>query len=340
MPGMGERAFVYAKACGMVGKSYTGSGVSKLNSVNRLSDLDRLIFSADAKDLPERELLPNLEQRIIRRSVDQIISIVSSFSDVPELLVLLVQSYEVSDLKTMLNALAVKDTKLPNMTHLGPFSTINFDAYPNLDVMLKQTEYGWILDRKDEISDSDKLVLLQIEIDQQYYKNLWDSLLTLPTKDCISIKKIIEEEIIIRNIVWALRFKTYYNMDSEKITERLVHISIGKGKQSLAQDALACLNFSLDSYDDWMKWKRASFVNSESRGNSWSLDPRYVQNVSAHYLYTLAKKYFHRRPFALDTAACFIKIKQYEEDLLTSVAEGLSFGMTAQDVLRMLEEKP
>ena len=69
------------------------------------------------------------------------------------------------------------------------------------------------------------------------------------------------------------------------------------------------------------------------------MEPRYVQNESAKYLYRLAQRLFHRRPFAVDTAACFIKIKQFEEDLLTSVAEGLGFGMTAQDVLAMWEVK-
>jgi vacuolar-type H+-ATPase subunit C/Vma6 len=335
--GMGERAFVYAKACGMLGKSYIGQGISKLHTVTRLNDLDRLIFSADSKDLPERELLPDLERRIIRRSVNQIITIISAFANVPELLKRLVQSYEVADLKTMLNAVSAKDAKIPPMTELGDFGSINFAAYPDLNLMLKNTEYEWILKREDEIADNSRLVLLSIEIDQHYYINLWNALLKLPKKDTVSIKKIIEEEIAIRNIVWALRFRTYYQMDDEKIEDRLIDIPLGKGKRSLAQDALDSMDFPLDHYEDWTTWKRAAFVNTELGQKEWNIDPRFVQNASAKYLHLLAKKLFHRRPFAIDTAACFIKIKQYEEDLLTSVAEGLGFGMTAHDVLTMLE---
>lgn len=340
MPGMGERAFVYAKTCGIIGKSYVGSGISKLNTVSRLNDLDRLIFPGGAKDLPERELLPDLERRIVNRAIAQMLGIVSSFSHAPEFLVRLVQSYEVSDLKTMLNALSVNDAKLPEMAKLGSFGTINFDAYPNLDLMLKHSEYEWILSRKIEILDSVKLVFLEIEIDHQYYMNLWKSLLKLSKNDSISIKRIIEEEIAIRNIVWALRLKTYYKKNAGNIEERLMRISPGKGKKNLAQDALDCLDFGLDHYADWAKWKRTAFVNPEKTGEDWTLDPRYVQNVSAKYLHTMAKKLFHRRPFTINTAACFIKIKQYEEDLLTSVAEGIGLGMTAQDVLAMLEVTP
>ncbi len=339
MPGMGERAYVYAKVCGIIGKSYTGPGISKLNTVSRLSDLDRLIFSTNAKDLPERELLSDLEWRIIHRAVDQIVKVISSFSEPPELLIRLVQSYELADLKTVLSALVAKEPKLPNVSDLGPFRTIKFDAYPDLDLMLKDTEYSWLLDRKDEISDSSRLVLLHIEMDHQYYVKLWESLFKLRKDDCISIKKIIGEEISIRNVVWTLRLRTYYNTAPEEITKRLVDIPTGRGKQTLAQDALDSMNFALDSYGDWIKWKRHSFVNPEKPGESWRLDPRYFQNLSAEYLHKLARSLFRRRPFAIDTAACFIKLKQYEEDLLTSVAEGLSLGMTAQDVLTMLEVK-
>jgi len=39
----------------------------------------------------------------------------------------------------------------------------------------------------------------------------------------------------------------------------------------------------------------------------------------------------------LDSCFCFIKLKQFEEDLLTSYAEGLGMGMSGKDVLAMLE---
>ena len=47
----------------------------------------------------------------------------------------------------------------------------------------------------------------------------------------------------------------------------------------------------------------------------------------------------HTKP-APDAAACFIKLKQFEEDLLTSVAEGLGLGMSGRDVFSLLEVEP
>jgi hypothetical protein len=51
----------------------------------------------------------------------------------------------------------------------------------------------------------------------------------------------------------------------------------------------------------------------------------------------MARLYFRRRPISIDTPACFIKLKQYEEDLLTSVAEGLGLGIPGRDVFSLLE---
>jgi vacuolar-type H+-ATPase subunit C/Vma6 len=81
-------------------------------------------------------------------------------------------------------------------------------------------------------------------------------------------------------------------------------------------------------------------LNPEIPGRSWTADPRYFQNAAGDYLYKLALRAFRRRPFSLDTAFCFIRIKQYEEDLLTSVAEGLGLGMSGQDVFALLEVTP
>jgi hypothetical protein len=42
-------------------------------------------------------------------------------------------------------------------------------------------------------------------------------------------------------------------------------------------------------------------------------------------------------PFSVNAEFCYIKLKQFEEDLLTSVAEGLGLGMGGNDVFNLLE---
>ena len=64
---------------------------------------------------------------------------------------------------------------------------------------------------------------------------------------------------------------------------------------------------------------------------------RYFQNAASEYLYGLGMHYFHQMPLAVSTVFCYIKLKQFEEDLLTSVAEGLGLGMAGGEVFDLLE---
>jgi vacuolar-type H+-ATPase subunit C/Vma6 len=348
MIGAGKRAYAFAKACGMIGKSFVGKGISRLSPVTRLTELDRLVFPQAARELPERELLVDLERRIAGRAIKQMSALVLSFRNPPELLVRLVRAYEYGDIKSALSAIAGGEAKAPEFIGLGALGTVNFTAYPDLAAMVRDTEFAFLLN-EDIHADKDG-ILLQTKLDRRYYTLLWNSLFSLQEKDRTAIKKILAEEIALRNASWALRLRVYYNMAPEEIKKILVPVRIGKKyvsqdaafstDRTLADDAAASLSMALDSRQDWEKWNRVGFLNPEKPGESWTVDPRYFQNAASQYLYRLARHFFRRNPFSLDTVSCFIKLKQFEEDLLTSVAEGLGLGLSAKDVFAMLEVEP
>jgi vacuolar-type H+-ATPase subunit C/Vma6 len=353
MPGMGERAYVYAKTCGIIGKSFVGKRIPLLASVNRLLDLDRLIFPDSFRELPERELIVDLERRILNRSVVQILKIVNVYEKPPELLVRLLRVYEYADLKSALVALAGGEKTAPDWMPLERYGTVRFGSYPDLGAMLKNTEFAFLLTDSGRAAKASGAegpvpkntatpdgeidnIRMQTKLDRRYYTALWESLLELPKYDREGIGKILEEEISLRNVTWALRLRTYYHMEAEDVKEHLVLIK-RRGKRSLAQDAFDSLNFSLDTWADWEKWRRAGFLNKETPDKHWAADPRYFQSAASVYLYRMARFYFRRRPVSMDTPACFIKLKQYEEDLLTSMAEALNLGIPSGDVFSLLE---
>jgi len=344
MIGTGERAYAYAKACGIVGRSFVSRRIGALNTVGRLSELDRLVFGAEAKELPERELLPDLEKRLSRRSVSAIASILNSYKDPPELLTLLIQVYEYSDLKTALTLIAGGETSTkPVFTPLGRYGTVHFDAWPDTKAMLAGTEFEAPLRLYFDRNNSGKLrsehegTTLETALDRHYYAKLWRSLKQIKKNDRRAAEKIIAEEISLRNCAWVLRLRTYYGMRSAEVEQHLVAI---EDNPKLCEDALAALELSLDSQSDWEKWKRRQFLNPGAYSGFWRADPRHFQNAASEYLYRLALHNFRVRPSSLDTIFCFIKLKQFEEDLLTSYAEGLGMGMTGKDVLSTLELAP
>jgi vacuolar-type H+-ATPase subunit C/Vma6 len=344
MPGAGERAYAYAKACGIVGKSFVGKRIPSLESAGRLATLDRLVFPQGGRELPERELLHDLEKRITGRAVSQIMSIVSSFSRPPEFLALLVRSWEYSDLKSSLNALVSGESSFREWTDIGALGTVHFAAFPDLAAMLKDTEFGFLLDREMNLVRGGDAVSAQTALDKHYYLSLWKALKKLPPKDRLSSEKILSEEISLRNAVWVLRLRTYYGMSGEDAARHLMDIDpqnrrggSSSAADSLAADARAILDLPLDSRSAWADWKRERFLNPERPGDPWRASPRYFQNAASAYLYRLALRSFRLKPFSLDVVFCFIRLKQFEEDLLTSVAEGLGLGMSSQDVFALLE---
>ncbi|MDR0721202.1 MAG: V-type ATPase subunit [Treponema sp.] len=331
----GERAYGYAKACGIIGKSFVGKRILNLSGVSRLSDLDRLIFPQTRGDLPERELLVDLEARIIQRSVRQILTLMNAFITPPNLLVRLIRSYEYGDMKTALNALAAGAAKSPGFTDIGRFRRVAFEAYPDVEAMVKGTEFEGLLKdiralKRGGLQDT---VALQIKIDTLYYTALWEDLHALGRKERRTIEKILGEEIALRNAVWALRLRIYYDLSPEDIREKLIAL---ESKKFLAP-AEASLSMALDTRADWLGWKYASLLNPEKPNEHWKADPRYLQNAASEYLYRLVRMSFRHWPFSMNSIFCFIKLKQFEESLLTSVAEGLGMGMSIQDVFTLLE---
>jgi hypothetical protein len=84
-------------------------------------------------------------------------------------------------------------------------------------------------------------------------------------------------------------------------------------------------------------WKFESLLNPEVAATSGGSIPVTSKNSAARALSDRSRLLFHRRPFASDAIACFIKLMQFEEDLLTSVAEGLTLGFGAKETLALLE---
>ncbi|GHV60631.1 hypothetical protein AGMMS49587_02590 [Spirochaetia bacterium] len=339
MPGIGERAYLYAKDCGIIGKSFIGKRVPVLGQVNCLSDLDRLIFPLSGRELPERELLLDLEKRITRRSVKQIVTIVNSFFSPPELLVRLVRAYEYSDLKSSLSALVTGDASLPDFTDIKPFGTVKFKAFPDLNAMLGGTEFEFLI-QNTELSREGDPIGAQIALDCHYYTSLWKAMRVLPKYDRGAAERILSQEISLRNSIWVLRLRTYYGMDADEAGKHLMDIMVKKGRGpeiSLAADARIALSLPLDTRSAWAGWKQERFLNPEKPGQSWQADPRHFQNAASEHLYRMVLHAFRQKPFSIDAAFCFVKLKQFEEDLLISVAEGLGLGMSSRDVLALLE---
>jgi len=339
-PNSGERAYTYAKACGIIGKSFVGKRISALKGIRSPGELDRLVFPESHRELPGKELLGDLERRIEKRAVDQILTVINAYLKPAELFIRQLRVYEITDLKTCLHHIAGGIKTLPSLYDIGRYRTVHFEAFPDLAAMLRGTEFQFILSKnlKALQPDSAEFTLIETELDTCYYRGLIESLRHLSQNDRAVAQRILADEISLRNCVWALRLRTYFKKNAAETGGYLMNISTQTAPiKDLAAEAFKLLDLPLDSRAPWKGWKWEKFLNPERQGEHWNVNPRYFQNAASQYLYHLAWRCFHSAPMALGTVFCFIKLKQFEEDLLTSIAEGLSMGMGSADVFELIE---
>ena len=331
--------YAYAKACGIIGKSFIGKRMSSIMALHSLSDLDRLVFPDYYHTLPSVHLLPDLQNRITIRAVNKILSIVDSYTNPPQLIEQMLRTYEYDDFKKCIHLIAAGKKDLPPICDIGRFRTINFKAFPDLTKMLKNTDLEFLLDGElRQITPYSDIAVIENKIDDFFYKGLVESLYKLSDEDRWVLQRFLADEISLRNCTYALRLRTFYEKSEEDIEKFLIDIRIhGKKKGSLTTEAIQSLDYPLNSRYQWENWKWEELLNPEEGALHWTADPRHFQNAAALYLYRLAMRFFRLTPMALSAIFCFIKLIQFEEDLLISVAEGLALGMDSADIFSLLE---
>ncbi|MDR2942498.1 MAG: V-type ATPase subunit [Treponema sp.] len=341
LPVHSDAPFAYSKACGIISKSFTGKKLSALSGLHSLNELDRLVFPDDHRELPGHELLLDLEHRLVDRAVRQILAIIEAYQKPPLLLVRMLKVYEYGDLKACLHVIIPeKDappSKIPHVADLGSFKTVNFKAFPDIGAMVNGTEFEFIV---SDIKAGVDITEIEAKLDMRYYLGLIESLAELSAEDCDIAQKVLEDEICLRNCVWAFRLRSYYQKTAAQTAKQLLDIKMPKKARngtSLAAPALLSLDFPLDTRSSWQGWRWEKLLNPEESSAHWSVNPRYFQNAASQYIYHLTMRSFHKIPMSTSALFCFIKIKQFEEDLLTSFAEGLALGMDSAEVFKLLE---
>jgi len=269
-----DNGFAYAKACGIIGKSFLGKRAANLKNIHSLNELDRLVFSLQHKELSDKQLLSDFKSRIDARTVKKILYVIKSYAPEVKLLTLAFKNYK-----------------------------------------------------------SSELVETGAELDRHYYQELIGSLCELEQGDREIAQKLIADEICIRNCLWALRLRSFYNMTPLQTKNYLLDLKFNSDaflkKQSLAAKAKSSLQFALDTRQHWEGWKWERFLNPHEDIRSWKADPRYFQNAASLYLCNTVYHNFHSNPLTVSSIYCFIKLMQYEEDLLISAAQAIAFGMEA-----------
>ena len=313
-------AFVYAKASGMLAKSFVGPRTEKIFEPHKLSELWALLFSSEVPLVPEVLLAKEIEKTAEYQFVKDFSMLLNCYSKPDRVSLYLLKSFEYSNLREIVFALSNGEQNLPVLVDIGNFSELKINKWPNLEKITEKTSFEWY----NKIPSNTEQSSFDFKLDLQFVRGLWKAVESLPSTEKNPVKSFIKEKLILDNCLWAIRLKNYYKMEKEEIIKNLFSIQeVPSEKDILCEEAIKILDFDLDSYDSWKKWKYKNLLNENVEGDVWFIDPIWVQQSARIYLVKKAYKSFHQYPFTANVLVSWFFIKQHELDCIRNATENL-----------------
>jgi hypothetical protein len=320
----GASAYVYAKASGMLARSFVGPRAARLFEVKTIPELWALLFKTEVPLVPENILAQVLEQKAEEQFISDFTNLLMVYSKPDPVSVHLLRSYAYNDLKDAASALRDGNKNTPEVHNLGEYGVFNWKAWPDIARITAESPAAWY----DRVPTEQEEMEWETRLDIQYMRSLWETVKKLPLADRIPAQELLLEDIRLDNINWAMRLRIYYGMSAEEIAVKLAgEQDIPDKDDVLAGPAIRMLNFVPDNYADWEKWQYASLLNPHEEGVIWAPDPRWVQQMSYIKLYKLALSRFHRYPFTAGVLISWFKIKQQELRYIRTATEGLRLNI-------------
>lgn len=324
----GASAFVYAKASGMLAKSYIGKRTVKLFEARTLADLWTLLFEEEVPLIPEFLMARLIEEKSEQKFVQDFSRLLSWYEKPDHVLVTLLRFYDFTNLKLLAAAL-FNNRDLPRLVDIGSFSELNYSAWPDIAQITQNSSISWYNDVPEIMEQK----LYDHKLDGQYVRQLWASVQKLPVSERSPVEKLIKTDIVFQNIIWALRLKVYYDMDTQSVISYLAGLTDSPDASDvLAGPAVKILDKPIDVYDEWKDWEYRRLLNAHEPDSIWSVDPRWVQQSANNELAKRALKDFHKYPFTAMVLASWFKIKQNEVQNIRTAAEALRLNISESEV--------
>jgi vacuolar-type H+-ATPase subunit C/Vma6 len=311
----GADAFVFSKACGIYASSYVGARARKLFEIKRLGELWNLLFKEELPLVPEGMLALLIERKASERTVANFSQLLSYYDNPDPVSRTLLTVYDYNNVKATSAALSLGAKDPPFMVDIGQYSIIDRAKWPVLAEMTRGGPLGWY----DRVPEESELVARENRVDHCFYDELWRAVRSLRGADRPAAERIVREEIILQNIVWAMRLKVYYGKTAEEIAPLLMEGELG-------ENALDSASFAVDSWNEWKSWKYRWLLNPHEEGVPWTLDPRWAQLAADNYLFRMSMRSFHQNPFTPGVLVSLFKIMQLEEQMIRVATEGIRLG--------------
>ena len=330
MDSSAAKSYIYAKASGLIGKSFTGERTSLLFGVKTMGELWTLIFNTQPPLLPEVLLARQIETEAFNQLVKQYVYFINQFDRRQKILELPLRLFDSDNLKMVGAALCSGEKNCPQLSDLGSLSQFNFSAWPDIAKITAGSDYSWY----NQVPDVHEQQKNDYRIDIQTVKTFWKELHTLSGEDFEILINLFKTEYILKNIVWALRLKINYQMPKEQIIQNLIYVTDAPGKDDpIAAPALAILDKETDVWEQWEGWRYASLLNPHTAGEVWNVDPGWIEGKGRIKFTKMARLAFHQNPMSVSSIIGWFKVKAFELSCIRTAVESLRLGISNEEAM-------
>ena len=325
-------SYVYAKASGMLARSFVGARSERLFSAKSLQELWTLLFKKEIPAVPETLFAKALEKQAADKFISDFKSLLQNYSKPSPVLLSLLSFYDYDNLKEFAAALCLKEKKIPSYQSIAPFNLIDYSKWPDLAAITCGGPLEWY-NTVPELSEQKNL---DYKLDCQYMQSLWNSLRHIDSECRNDLKNLIGDKLNMNNALWALRLKLYYDMSREEILDNLIYSNDEKSENDpLVLSALEIIDKDTDDWESWKNWKYAELLNPHEEGVVWTVDARWISNAYKHVYLERARRLFHRHPFTECPLVCWFIIKRNELDNIRMASESLRLNISSIQAMQM-----
>ena len=326
----GAGAFIFAKANGILAKSFTGNRAQKLFTAKSIGELWTLLFRSQAPLVPEVMLSQQIEEKAFSDFIGQYVDFVNLYDKSVPVLKDQLLLYEGENLKELGAALCKGETKCPQLINLKNLSSLNYSAWPDIKKITDGSDFSWY----NKVPGIHEQQDLDFKIDIQVCRHLWESACREKGEAGEALLELYKQEFIIKNIVWVLRLRLFYEMKNDEIIEKLIFVTDKPDRSDpIASPALKIMDWPLDEYEVWSKWRYANLVNPYEAGSPWQIDPVWIERRNRMEINRKATKLFHQFPSEPASLIGWYKMKNFELSCIRSAVESIRLNVNPEEAM-------
>lgn len=329
----GADAFVFAKANGILGKSFTAKHTHQFFSAKSIGELWTLLYRTQSPLVPEVLLSQQIEEKAFTDFIAQYVKFIDMYDKPERVLVDQLLLFEGENLKEIGASLCKGEKNPPKLIDLGLYSSLHYKAWPDIKKITRGTPFSWY----NKVPSIHEQQQFEFKIDIQVCRHLWESAQREKGEASEALLELYKQEFIIKNIVWVLRLRLFYNMKNEDIISNLIYVTDKPGRSDpVAAPAIKILDWPLDEYEPWSNWKYSDLVNPHEDGQVWQIDPVWIERRNRVEINRKATKLFHQFPSDPCSLIGWYKMKNFELSCIRTAVESIRLNVNPEEAMEVV----